>query len=458
MRRQQRADVFAGADPGATLQALHGLVSCAEWTGVPLSTLLDEAGVDPKAKWMLAEGADSLAMSRSVPLKKGLRRRDGRALPERRAHHARQRLSDAAAAARLGRQHEREVPAPAQNRRSAGHDLSTSRSNYSPLLPDGKAYKFYFVNEVKSFITQPSFGYAMKGPGFYEISGIAYSGTGRIEKVLVSADGGKSWGEAAVQGPVSPRAFTRFSMPWRWDGQPATLTSRAWDDSGAVQPLRADFVAVRGEAKKVPNVLGFPNQHYNSLTAWGIHEHRGDQACLCLSRTQSPSSPRSPSPLERRSPPIRPHLGKPVGEADIKAWDISVLPDGSNLPPGSGTPAEGAKLYVDKGCNQCHGDNGKGGPSNVLVGNPSLTADGITSNKTIANFWAYPTTLFDYIRRAMPWPTPHTLTDNEVYAICAYLFAANNLIPQDQAMNAQTLPKVKMPNHDNFIIKFPDRI
>src|SRR5580704_84046 len=123
-----------------------------------------------------------------------------------------------------------------------------------------------------------------------------------------------------------------------------------------------------------------------------------------------------------------PRLGKPVSEADIKPWDISVLPDGTNLPAGSGTPAQGAKLYVDKGCNQCHGDNGKGGPSNVLVGNPSLTADGIASNKTIANFWAYPTTLFDYIRRAMPWPTPHTLTDDEVYAICAYLLAANELI------------------------------
>jgi S-disulfanyl-L-cysteine oxidoreductase SoxD len=153
-----------------------------------------------------------------------------------------------------------------------------------------------------------------------------------------------------------------------------------------------------------------------------------------------------------------PHLGKPVSEADIKAWDISVLPDGSNLPPGSGTAAQGAKVYVDHGCNQCHGDNGKGGTSNILVGNPPLTKDGITSNKTIANFWAYPTTLFDYVRRAMPWPTPHTLSDDEVYAICAYLFAANNLIPQDQVMDAQTLPRVKMPNHDNFIIKFPDRI
>ena len=153
-----------------------------------------------------------------------------------------------------------------------------------------------------------------------------------------------------------------------------------------------------------------------------------------------------------------PHLGKPISEADIKAWDISVLPDGTNLPPGSGTAAQGARVFVDHGCNQCHGDGGKGGSSNMLVGNPPLTKDGIASNKTIANFWAYPTTLFDYVRRAMPWPTPHTLTDDEVYAICAYLFAANELIPPDQVMNAQTLPKVKMPNHDNFIIKFPDRI
>lgn len=153
-----------------------------------------------------------------------------------------------------------------------------------------------------------------------------------------------------------------------------------------------------------------------------------------------------------------PGLGKPISEADVKAWDISILPDGTNLPPGSGTAAQGAKLYVDKGCVACHGDGGKGGTSNILVGKPSLTADGIASNKTIANFWAYSTTVFDYIRRAMPWPTPHTLSDDEVYALCAYLFAANNLIPQDEVMNAQTLPKVKMPNHDNFIVKFPDRI
>jgi cytochrome c len=153
-----------------------------------------------------------------------------------------------------------------------------------------------------------------------------------------------------------------------------------------------------------------------------------------------------------------PKLGKPITESDVKAWDMTVLPDGTGLPEGSGTAAQGAQVFIDKGCNQCHGDGGKGGRSNMLVGNPSLTAPGISANKTIANFWGQTSTLFEYIRRAMPWPTPRILSNDEVYALCAYLLASNKLIPEDEAMNAQTLPKVKMPNRDNFIIKFPDRI
>jgi sulfane dehydrogenase subunit SoxC len=263
------APMFSPEPIQAPLQALHGLASCAEWTGVPLSILLDEAGADAKATWMLAEGADSLAVSRSVPMKKayddaivalyqnGERIMPGNGYPMRLLLPGYEGNMNVKFLRRI-----KVVDQPAMT-------YYESR-NYSPLLPDGKAYKFYFVCEVKSFITQPSFGTSLKGPGFYEISGIAYSGSGSITKVAVSADGGKSWGDAAVEGPVSPKAFTRFTMPWKWDGQPAVLTSRAWDDSGAVQPLRADFVAVRGQANKVPNVLGFPNQHYNSLTAWGI--------------------------------------------------------------------------------------------------------------------------------------------------------------------------------------------
>jgi S-disulfanyl-L-cysteine oxidoreductase SoxD len=153
-----------------------------------------------------------------------------------------------------------------------------------------------------------------------------------------------------------------------------------------------------------------------------------------------------------------PHLGKPVTDNDIKAWDMTILPDGTGLPPGSGTAAQGAKLFDEKGCSACHGQNAKGGIANMLIGSPSLVEHGIEANKTIANFWGQATTLYDYIRRAMPWPTPHTLSNDEVYALCAYLLAGNKIIPEDEPMNAQTLPKVKMPNRNNFIIKFPDRI
>ena len=141
---------------------------------------------------------------------------------------------------------------------------------YTYRVAGPKIWQFFFPMEVKSFVTHPSPGLTLKGPGFYEVSGLAYSGNGRIAKVMVSADGGKSWGEAALDAPVLSKALTRFRMPWRWDGQPVVLQSRAWDEGGNVQPTRSQFVAQRGETQKVPNVLGFPNQHYNSLTSWAI--------------------------------------------------------------------------------------------------------------------------------------------------------------------------------------------
>jgi S-disulfanyl-L-cysteine oxidoreductase SoxD len=151
-----------------------------------------------------------------------------------------------------------------------------------------------------------------------------------------------------------------------------------------------------------------------------------------------------------------PHLGKPIDEAAIANWDISILPDGTGLPKGSGTPAQGAVIYAEK-CAMCHGDNGKGGVAAALVSDQQIA--GISaSQKTIKNFWPYATTIFDFIRRAMPFQMPRTLTDDEVYALTAYILAENKLIGANDAMNAETLPKVKMPNRDNFIIRFPDRI
>ena len=150
-----------------------------------------------------------------------------------------------------------------------------------------------------------------------------------------------------------------------------------------------------------------------------------------------------------------PNLGQPITEADVGAWNLNAMPDGTGLPPGSGTPEQGKPIFAQK-CAACHGEGGKGGVNAPVVGNPPL--NGIEAPKTIANFWGYSTTVFDFIRRAMPWTQPRSLTNDEVYAITAYILAENKLIGPTDVMNAQTLPKVKMPNADNFIIRFPDRI
>ena len=152
---------------------------------------------------------------------------------------------------------------------------------------------------------------------------------------------------------------------------------------------------------------------------------------------------------------LRPNLGQPITPADLAPWDISVMPDGTGLPPGSGTAVQGAPIFQAK-CSACHGENGKGGEAApVAAGAPRATLDG---GKTIANFWPYATTIFDFIRRAMPANAPKSLTNEEVYALTAYLLSLNKLIGETDVINAQTLPNVKMPNRDNFIIRFPERI
>jgi sulfane dehydrogenase subunit SoxC len=263
------APLFSPQPLQANLQALHGLASCAEWTGVKLSTLLDEAGIDPNAKWFIAEGADAPHLARSVPLKKGLDdamialyQNGERLMP---ANGYPMRLLLPGYEGNMNVKYLRRIKLVAQPAMSYWE-----AKIYTPILPSGKAYQFYLLQEVKSYITQPSPGVNLKGPGVYEISGIAYSGAGRITKVMVSADGGKSWAEAGLSEPVLSKAFTRFRMPWRWDGGPATLQSRAWDDAGNVQPTRAEFVAQRGELKAVPPVGAVLNQHFNAVTSWGI--------------------------------------------------------------------------------------------------------------------------------------------------------------------------------------------
>jgi sulfane dehydrogenase subunit SoxC len=242
--------------------AIHGLLSCSEWTGVRLSTLLDEAGVEPGAAWVLAEGADAASMSRSFPLAKAMDDalvclyQNGERIRPSNGYPIRLLLP--------GFEGNTNVKWLRRIKLTAGPTMTKDEtSKYTILLQDGKAWQFVFPLEVKSIITRPSPGIGLKEPGFAEISGLAWSGNGRIRQVEVSADGGQSWAPAALQGPVLPKAVTRFRMPWQWSGGPAVLQSRATDETGMVQPTRAQFIAERG-------LRGI--YHFNAIASWRIDE------------------------------------------------------------------------------------------------------------------------------------------------------------------------------------------
>src|SRR5215471_17581015 len=147
-------------------------------------------------------------------------------------------------------------------------------------------------------------------------------------------------------------------------------------------------------------------------------------------------------------------FGQPIAAEDAAAWDISIAPDGVGLPLGSGTPAQGAVVYAAK-CAACHGQKGEGQPNDRLVGG-QLTGDQ-PAVKTVGSYWPYATTLFEYTRRAMPWQQTKSLTNDEVYAVSAYILRLNGIIGENDVLNAMTLPKVAMPNRDGFISLYPNK-
>jgi cytochrome c len=142
-------------------------------------------------------------------------------------------------------------------------------------------------------------------------------------------------------------------------------------------------------------------------------------------------------------------FGRPATPQEIKLWDIDVRPDGQGLPEGSGTVARGKSVYADN-CEACHGPNGQAGIKDRLVGGQGTLASNAPI-KTIGSYWPYATTLFDYIRRAMPYPTPGSLSNDDTYAVAAYLLSLNGILPPDGELDKTTLPTIKMPNRDGFI-------
>ncbi len=240
----------------------HGMASCSEWTGVPLNILLAETGLKRAAKWLIAEGADASMMNISIPLEKirqdcfialyqnGERIRPENGYPMRLLVPGWEGVTHVKWLRRL---HLTNRPVMARN----------ETAKYTDLLPSGKARQFTFVMQAKSLITNPSPGYKLDKPGLYQIKGLAWSGHGKVRKVEVSADGGESWAIAELQEPVLSRCFTRFRIPWQWDGRATVIKSRVTDETGYRQPERQQLLAERGQ---------YGYFHYNAVVSWAISE------------------------------------------------------------------------------------------------------------------------------------------------------------------------------------------
>jgi sulfane dehydrogenase subunit SoxC len=246
----------AGADPSRS----HGLLSNSEWTGVKLSVLLEACKLKPDAKWLIAEGADACRMARSIPVAKALEdsllvyAQNGEALRPEQGYPLRLLLPGWEGNASIKWLHRLHAASePAMTNQETAH--------YTDLHPSGKATIFSFEMEASSVITRPSGGQKMAGPGFHEITGLAWSGRGKVARVEISTDGGAKWQTAQLDEPVQSKAVVRFRLPWQWDGQAAVISSRCIDDTGYIQPTREDILAARG-----PN----STYHYNGIKSWSV--------------------------------------------------------------------------------------------------------------------------------------------------------------------------------------------
>lgn len=242
------------------VQKTHGLTSCSQWTGVPLSILLDEVGAQPGGSWILAEGADACKMTRSLPIDKArldvlvAYGQNGEALRPEQGYPL--RLLVPGWEGNTNVKWLRRIKVADQP-----YMTREETSKYTDLMADGTARQFTFTMDAKSVITQPSGGHRLPGPGVYELTGLAWSGRGAIRRVEVSTDSGHTWTDAELDGPVLPIAHTRFRMSWRWDGRPAVLQSRCTDETGYVQPTRAALTAVRGVNS---------TYHNNAIHSWQV--------------------------------------------------------------------------------------------------------------------------------------------------------------------------------------------
>lgn len=253
-------DNWKEAKPDLSVQDTHGLISTSEWTGVPLTFVLQHVGATKAATWMLAEGADGAGVDRSIPLTEALLRnamlayaQNGEPLRPTNGYPVRLLLPG----------FEGNMNIKWLRRLKLGNEPFMTRwetAKYTDLLADGSARKFTLVQDAGSVITTPSGKMQIKR-GFVEIRGLAWSGYGRVARVDVSADGGKNWRKARIVGDALPQAQSRFVLPWIWNGETALLQSRCIDERGHRQPTRQQLISAVGT-----NAL----YHYNAIQTWKV--------------------------------------------------------------------------------------------------------------------------------------------------------------------------------------------
>ena len=246
-----------------TVQYSHGMLSCSEYTGVLLSTLLDIAGADTrKGRYVLAEGADGSSMTRTVAMDRALDdvmvawAMNGEMLRPENGYPLRLVVPGVQGVSWVKYLRRIEVG-------DQPYHTKDEVMHYVDLMPDGRHRQFTSIQEVKSVITSPSGGQVLMDKGYHNLTGIAWSGRGRIKRVDVSLDGGRNWRPARLESPILPKALTRFNTDWVWDGGPAILQSRAVDESGHVQPMMRQLRAVRGTRSIY---------HNNAIQSWKVSE------------------------------------------------------------------------------------------------------------------------------------------------------------------------------------------
>ncbi|HZT24850.1 MAG TPA: sulfite dehydrogenase [Pseudolabrys sp.] len=247
-----------------TVQGTHGLLSTSEWTGVPFATIAREVGLKDGGSWVLAEGSDAAVMTRSIPMEKMLKDallaygQNGEAIRPEQGYPLRLLLPGYEGNTNIKWLRRLEVSdKPFMTREET--------SKYTDLMANGKARQFTLDMEAKSVITFPSGEMKLPGAGFYNITGLAWSGRGRVQSVDVSTDAGQTWYPARIDSLPEPMCTVRFSFPWMWDGTPAVLQSRCTDETGYIQPTLKQLIAIRGDNGPFGSIY-----HLNAIQSWAV--------------------------------------------------------------------------------------------------------------------------------------------------------------------------------------------